>query len=128
MTTNHITHLNEALIQPDCVDKKVKLRLTDNKMTADLFCLIFKPVEGDVTFTENTQVAVSQREETERVKQLAKEFTVKVLKLKFSSAEIFSFLLKYRKSLEEAIDNVKQLILKLIKAKLKLLKTSAEIV
>jgi len=56
-----------------------------------------------------------------------KGFAVKVLKLKFSPAEIFSFLLKHRKSLKKAIDNVKQLILKPIEAKLKLLRISEDI-
>jgi chaperone BCS1 len=44
---------------------------------------------------------------------LVKEFTSKVPELKFSPAEIFLFLLKHRKSLEEAIDNIEQLISKL---------------
>jgi hypothetical protein len=50
---------------------------------------------------------------------LAKGFAAKVLELKFSLAKIFSFLLEYRKSLEEAISNVKKLILKSIRAKSK---------
>jgi mitochondrial chaperone BCS1 len=53
MTTNYITRLNEALIWPSRVDKKVKLGLANNKMIADLFCLVFKPVEGDVAFIED---------------------------------------------------------------------------
>ncbi|KAF4628400.1 hypothetical protein G7Y89_g9752 [Cudoniella acicularis] len=44
MTTNHITRLDEALIRPGRMDKKVELRLADYKMTADLFCLVFKPI------------------------------------------------------------------------------------
>jgi hypothetical protein len=47
--------------------------------------------------------------------------------LKFSLIKIFLFLLKYRKSLKEAIYNVKQLILKPIKAKSKLLKILEDI-
>lgn len=136
MTINHITCLDEALIQPGCVNKKVELELTDNKMTADLFCLIFKLIEDNVALSKNTQseenrkvheAAVSQRKEAERVEWLMKGFAVKVLKLKFSPAEIFSFLLKHRKSLKKAIDNVKQLILKPIEAKLKLLRISEDI-
>jgi hypothetical protein len=50
-----------------------------------------------------------------------------VPELKFSLAKIFSFLLEYRKSLEKAIYNVKQLISKPIKAKLKLLKILEDI-
>jgi chaperone BCS1 len=127
MTTNHITRLDKALIRPGRIDKKVELGLADNKMTADLFCLVFKPVEGDVAFTEDAQVTVSQREEAERVKKLVKGFTVKVPELKFSPAEIFSFLLEHRKSPEEAIHNVEQLISKPIEAKSKLLETSEDI-
>jgi hypothetical protein len=50
-----------------------------------------------------------------------------VLKLKFNLIKIFSFLLKYKKSLKEAIYNVEQLILKLIKVKSKLLKILKDI-
>ena len=53
MTTNHITHLDKALIQPSCVNKKVKLGLANKKMTADLFCVVFKPIEGDVALLKN---------------------------------------------------------------------------
>jgi chaperone BCS1 len=128
MTTNHITRLDKALIRPGRVDKKIELGLADSKMTADLFCLVFKPVEGDVALPEDAQsgenrkvheAAVSQREEAERVERLAKGFAVKVPELKFSPAEIFSFLLEHRKSPEEAIDNVEQLISKAIGAKSK---------
>ncbi|PMD66310.1 P-loop containing nucleoside triphosphate hydrolase protein, partial [Hyaloscypha bicolor E] len=91
-----------ALIRPGRIDKKVELGLADHKITADLFCLIFKP-----------------REEAERVKRLVKGFTTKVPELKFSLAEIFLFLLEYRKLPEGAINNMEQLISKPIKAKSK---------
>jgi hypothetical protein len=50
---------------------------------------------------------------------LVKEFTIKVLKLKFSLAKIFLFLLEYRELLEEAINSVEQLISKPIRVKSK---------
>ena len=53
MTTNHITRLDEALIRPGRVDKKGELGLADQKITADLFCLVFKPVEGDVVLLKD---------------------------------------------------------------------------
>jgi ATP-dependent 26S proteasome regulatory subunit len=53
MIINHITRLDKALIRPSHVDKKVKLGLIDNKMTASLFCLVFKPVQGDVAPVED---------------------------------------------------------------------------
>ncbi|KAH9213501.1 hypothetical protein DL95DRAFT_426043 [Leptodontidium sp. 2 PMI_412] len=111
MTTNYITHLNKALIRPGRVDKKVELGLADKKMTADLFCLVFKPVEGDIALSEDAQsgenkkvheAAVSQREEAEKVERVAKGFAARVPELKFSPA----------KSPVEAIDNVEQLISK----------------
>lgn len=123
MTTNHISHLDDALIRPGRVDKKVELGLADKRMTSDLFCLVFKPVAGDIAPLEATQSEVlvgeygkateaarSQREDVERVEQLAKEFAAKVPELKFSPAGVLSFLLKYKQSPEAAIDNVEQLI------------------
>jgi chaperone BCS1 len=121
MTTNHITRLDKALIRPGRVDKKVELGLADKKMTADLFCFVFKPMEGDVALPkdvqsdvlvrsgENTEVheaAMSLGEEIKRVEQLAQEFAAKVPELEFSPAELLSFLMGYRQSPREAIDNV----------------------
>jgi chaperone BCS1 len=134
MTTNHITRLDKALIRPGRVDKKVELGLADEEMTADIFRLVFKPVLGDVALPEDTalregaqpgenrkvhEAAASQREEAERVERLAKEFAAKVPELKFSPAETISFLLEYKKSPEEAIDNVEQLTSKPIRAESK---------
>ena len=128
MTTNHIARLDEALIRPGRVDKKVELGLADNKITADLFRLVFKPMEGDDAPPENPQLDApvglgedrkiihrsvgSQREEVERVERLAEEFAARVPELRFSPAEIFSFLLEHRKSPGQAIDYVEQLISK----------------
>jgi chaperone BCS1 len=140
MTTNHISRLDEALIRPGRVDKKVELGLADKNMTSDLFCLVFKPVAGDVAPLEATQSEVlvgedgkapetarNQREEVERVEQLAKEFAAKVPELKFSPAGILSFLLEHKQSPEEAIDNVEQLTSKLIEAKPESLVVSEDI-
>ena len=137
MTTNHITYLDEALIRPGRVNRKVKLGLTNKKMTEDLFCIVFKPVEGDVALPKNFQSDVLVRlgedskapeparsqeeevqrvegeeiervegEEVERVERLAEEFAARVPELVFSPAEILSFLLEYRQSPGEAIDNM----------------------
>ena len=55
MTTNFITRLDKARIRPSRVDKKVELGLADKEMTADIFRLIFKPVEGDIVPAEDAQ-------------------------------------------------------------------------
>jgi chaperone BCS1 len=118
MTTNHITRLDEALIRPGRVDKKVELGLADKKMTADLFCVVFKPMECDVAVLKNAQsdvlvrsgenrkvdeAARSQGEEVKRVERLAEEFAARVPELKFSPAEIISFLLGYNPSTSTSI-------------------------
>ncbi|KAF4632939.1 hypothetical protein G7Y89_g5180 [Cudoniella acicularis] len=101
-------------------------------MTADLFCVVFKPVEGDVTPPKNAQSDVlvredreayeairSQGKEVKRVEQLAEKFAASIPELKFSPAEILLFLLRYKESLREAIDNVGKLVSKLVDAKSK---------
>jgi chaperone BCS1 len=55
ITTNHIIRLNEALIRPGRVDKKIELGLADNKITVDLFCLIFKLVQKDVALPKDAR-------------------------------------------------------------------------
>ncbi|KAH8683208.1 P-loop containing nucleoside triphosphate hydrolase protein [Tricladium varicosporioides] len=104
MTTNHITRLDEALIRPGRVDKKFELGLADKKMTAELFCYIFKPMEGDVALPKDAQSDVL--EEVKRVEQLAQAFAGRVLELEFGPAELLSFLMGYRQSPEEVVDNV----------------------
>jgi hypothetical protein len=90
-------------------------------MMADLFCLGLKPAEGDVALSEGArlregrkvlEVAVIQREETEQLSGWRKGFYVKVRELEFSLGETFSFLLEHRKSTEEGINKVEQLISK----------------
>ena len=44
MTTNYIIRLDEVLIWPSYVDKKVELRLANNIIIANLFYLVFKLV------------------------------------------------------------------------------------
>jgi hypothetical protein len=55
----------------------MELGLADNKITVDLFCLVFKPVQEDVALPEDAQsgdntkvykTAASQRKEAERIK------------------------------------------------------------
>jgi chaperone BCS1 len=140
MTTNHISHLDEALIRPGRVDKKVEFGLADRVVMTDLFCLVFKPVKADISSPKNAQsdvlvgedrkyheasrsqeeeVQKVEGEEVERVERLAEEFAAKVPELQFSPADILSFLLEYRQSPREAIDNMRELISKPTEAKLK---------
>jgi mitochondrial chaperone BCS1 len=111
MTTNHIICLDGVLIRPGRIDKKVELGLANKSITADLFCLVFKPAAGesDILVGEDGKVpeaARSQEAEVKRVEGLAEAFATKVPELEFSPAGVLSFLLDYRQSPEEAIDNV----------------------
>jgi chaperone BCS1 len=51
--TNYIRRLDKALICPGRIDKKVELGLADKKIMANIFRLIFKPVEGDAGYSED---------------------------------------------------------------------------
>jgi len=53
LTTNYIIRLNKALIRPGRVDIKVEFGLADKQIIADLFSIVFKPVEGDITPERN---------------------------------------------------------------------------
>ena len=118
MTTNFITRLDKARIRPSRVDKKVELGLANKKMVADIFRLIFKPVEGDVDLPEFPksdgltkedgkvpEIAWSEDEEAE-VERLAEQFAAKVPELKFGPAEIQLFLLVNQQSPGIAVANV----------------------
>ena len=54
-TGNHIARLDKAFIRPGRIDKKVELGLDDKKMTANLFCVVFKHVEGHVAPPKNAE-------------------------------------------------------------------------
>lgn len=47
MTTNHLELFDEAFIRPGRVNMRVKFQLTDRKMMARLFDLVFKSLDGD---------------------------------------------------------------------------------
>jgi len=101
MTTNHIKRLDSALIQPGCVNMKLEFRLADKKMMTQLFYVIFQHSDVNIPHLEMWV------EDNKTVKQLAEEFSARVSKLKFSAAEILSFLLVNKQSARQAVDNVK---------------------
>jgi chaperone BCS1 len=99
MTTNHIEHLDDALIRPGRVDRKVFFRLADKKMSSQLFRTIFKQTPEDHRSPE-------RKIDDETIEMLANEFAAKMPEQVFSPAEILSFLLDRKKSPADAVADV----------------------
>ncbi|KAJ5111738.1 hypothetical protein NUU61_001368 [Penicillium alfredii] len=98
MTTNHIEHLDEALIRPGRADKRVHFKLADGKISAQLFHTVFKQTP------DHKQAKKQSSDET--IERLAKDFASKVPDQIFSPAEVLSFLLERKNSPFDAVTAV----------------------
>ncbi|KIN03305.1 hypothetical protein OIDMADRAFT_39687 [Oidiodendron maius Zn] len=103
ITTNHVDHLDAALIRPGRVDLKLELGLTNQDINTRLFLAIFR---RDVPGNKG------KVEEETALKQLAANFAGKVPQYEFSPAEIQSFLLGYRESPHTAVQSVEEWIVR----------------
>lgn len=97
MTTNHMEHLDGALIRPERVDKKIEFRLADAEVVRKLLCTVFEQSE------EELPDVGSREKRNEEVRQLAVQFAGVLPELEFSPAEILSFLLIDRVSPSSAL-------------------------
>ncbi|KAJ5011816.1 putative mitochondrial chaperone BCS1-B [Colletotrichum sp. SAR 10_99] len=97
MTTNHIEHLEDALIRPGRADKKIEFQLADADVIRKLFCTVFELSEEELSDAE------TQDKSNEEVRQLAAQFVAVVPELEFSPADILSFLLANRDSPSSAL-------------------------
>jgi chaperone BCS1 len=104
MTTNHIEHLDEALIRPGRADKKVHFQLADKKISSQLFHTVFKQTpdhkESKHGFGDET------------IQRLADDFASKVPDQVFSPAEVLSFLLEQKNSPFGAVTGVENWVAK----------------
>ena len=48
ITTSYIDHLNLALIRASCINKRIKLLLTNKDVMFRLFCIFFKRLISDI--------------------------------------------------------------------------------
>ncbi|KAK4151487.1 putative mitochondrial chaperone BCS1-A, partial [Chaetomidium leptoderma] len=102
MTTNHMDHLDPALIRAGRVDKKIALLNADKDVMFRLFCMIFKQAEDEILDPEHPA------EEDETVERYAREFATKIPEWEFSPAEIQSFLVEHRDSARVAMEKVQE--------------------
>ncbi|KAJ9137650.1 hypothetical protein NKR23_g8937 [Pleurostoma richardsiae] len=102
MTTNHIEHLDPALIRAGRADKKIVLPRADKDVTFRIFCMVFKQSEGDILDPGKSA------EDDQTVERWAHEFSRKIPEWEFSPAEIQSFLLEHRCSARLAVEKAQQ--------------------
>ncbi|KAF0323379.1 mitochondrial chaperone bcs1 [Colletotrichum asianum] len=118
MTTNHVEKLDKALIRPGRVDLVVKFTLADEEIIGSIFRAIFAPLEGDeneaAQQTQNLkdsedekalaeQQAMRTAEIKFKVDKLSRDFATKIPAHEFSPAEIQGFLMKHKRSAENAV-------------------------
>ncbi|KAL8373114.1 hypothetical protein RB599_000364 [Gaeumannomyces hyphopodioides] len=91
MTTNYIERLDDALIRPGRVDRKVEFRLAGKDIVGRLFRIVFKNSNGMAN---------------ETAEKLAADFVGQVPESEFSPAELLSLLIQHRLSPADAVANV----------------------
>jgi chaperone BCS1 len=110
MTTNHIEHLDEALIRPGRVDRKVYFKLADKDMSSQLFRSIFKA-------SAERRKAPANQTDGETTNRLADEFAAEIPEQVFSPAEVLSFLVDHKRSPTKAVAGAREWVAKAKNAK-----------
>ncbi|EED22750.1 bcs1 AAA-type ATPase, putative [Talaromyces stipitatus ATCC 10500] len=105
MSTNHIDHLDEALIRPGRVDKTVLFKRADKNIVTKLFRTIFKetPIECEQPAKESGKLTIER---------LAEDFAAHVPEGEFTPAKVLSFLLDHKNSPIDAVSGIQEWVAK----------------
>jgi len=124
MTTNHIEHLDPALVRAGRADRKIELPNATKDVAYRMFCMVFKRLPGDDDESADVETAAvgdtvkkvdrksgeGDAEEDKVVERLAQDFAERTKEggIELSPAEIQSFLLEHRGRPEVAVAKVEQ--------------------
>ncbi|PQK10250.1 hypothetical protein BB8028_0002g05740 [Beauveria bassiana] len=110
MTTNHVDRLDPAVIRPGRVDKMVEFGLASREMLLGLFRYVYLPLSSKTkSVGDKSEGAVNTQDaqDTQKhIQELAAMFADRVPAMKYSPAQILSFLIAHRHSPRDAVENV----------------------
>ncbi len=99
MTTNYVDRIDEAVIRAGRVDKMIEFGFASKEILQGLFQFIYVPLA-----TENEADEASQ--DNRAIQKLAAAFADRVPELRFSPAQILSFLIEHKNSPQGAVEKV----------------------
>ncbi|KAK7178372.1 mitochondrial chaperone bcs1 [Paraphaeosphaeria sporulosa] len=111
MTTNHIEHLDPALIRPGRADMRVEFQLADRDMISQLFFFVYGSEPANLIQRDGTENSVDEDGKVNvthnrELCQMAKELAAKMPEYEFSPAEIMSLLLANKHLPRRAVADV----------------------
>jgi len=103
MTTNHIEHLDSALIRPGRIDMQIAFSKVCRETARKIFTEIYK----DRPFsTHENQIDLSEK--IESLDDMADRFADGIPEDKWSPAEVVGYLLRYKTDPKAAVDGVEE--------------------
>ena len=102
MTTNHVEQIDKALIRPGRVDKMIEFEFANREILQGLFRFIYMPLKAEPA--KNKTASAGQ--DAKAIEQLAAAFADRVPVMRYSPAEILSFLIEHKNSPEAAVEGV----------------------